>query len=97
MLELPQALIGDPLQKYIRGRTKRADLLLHLIVSPHKGLNKRDYLIDDRDSGQEQDKFEGQLIQFGSEAFPDWERVREFLKSSLAAEFSRRMSSREPN
>lgn len=51
-----------------------------LILSPNKGLLKGDYLIDDHDAGKGQDSFDGMLIQFGSEAFPDWRSVLTFLK-----------------
>ena len=34
-------------------------------------------------SGKGQDRFEGSLIQFGSEQFPDWESVRTFFEIML--------------
>jgi len=49
-----------------------------LILTHHKNLNRGDYLIDDRtknDAGE----FSGTLIQFGSEAFPDWQAVTCYL------------------
>ena len=58
-------------------------MVKQLIISPHKGLNKGHYLIDDRSNGQGQDEFEGLLIQFGSEAFPDWQTVREFFEVAV--------------
>lgn len=51
------------------------DLCYHLILSPDKSLLKGDILIDDNTSGKGQDKFEGRLIHFGSEAFPDWKTI----------------------
>jgi 5'-nucleotidase len=51
-----------------------------LILSPHKGLLKGHYLVDDRTSGKGQESFEGMLIEFGSDSFPDWKAVLEFLK-----------------
>ncbi len=49
-----------------------------LILIHHKNLNKGDYLIDDRkNNGAGQ--FEGELILFGSEKFPDWNKVRKYL------------------
>ena len=42
-----------------------------VIFSHHKHLNKGDYLVDDRTKNGA-DRFEGELIQFGSERFPDW-------------------------
>jgi hypothetical protein len=49
-----------------------------VILSHHKNLNKGDYLIDDRTKNGA-DKFEGELIQFGSEKFPNWEAVTKYL------------------
>jgi len=49
-----------------------------LILSHHKDLNRGDYLIDDREKSGA-DKFQGELILFGSERFPDWKKVREYL------------------
>lgn len=49
-----------------------------LILSHHKDLNQGDYLIDDRlrnGAGQ----FQGELIQFGTPAFPDWKSVQKYL------------------
>jgi 5'-nucleotidase len=51
-----------------------------LILSHHKHLNHGDYLIDDRDKNGA-DKFKGELILFGSESFPNWEVVTEYLLS----------------
>jgi hypothetical protein len=49
-----------------------------IIFSHHKDLNKGDYLIDDRTKNGAAE-FEGELIQFGTEAFPDWEAVLRYL------------------
>ena len=49
-----------------------------LILTHHKNLNKGDYLIDDRTKNGASE-FEGELIQFGSEKFPDWKSVLEYL------------------
>lgn len=51
------------------------EMVKRLIISPHKGLNKGDYLIDDHVSGKGQEKFEGELIHFGSAGFPSWKEV----------------------
>ncbi len=56
----------------------------NLIISPHKGLNRGDYLIDDYVSGKGQEYFEGQLIQFGSKAYPHWQSVRRYFEGMLA-------------
>ena len=50
-----------------------------LIISPNKGLLKGDFLIDDYDRGKGQEDFEGELIHFGSSAYPDWDAVLNHL------------------
>lgn len=49
-----------------------------LILSHNKHLNHGHYLIDDRDKNGA-DKFTGELILFGSEKFPNWKSVIEYL------------------
>ena len=49
-----------------------------LILSHRKHLNIGDYLIDDRTKNGA-DKFGGELILFGSEQFPDWKAVTNYL------------------
>lgn len=49
-----------------------------LILSHHKNLNRGDYLIDDRPNNGAKD-FEGEWIHFGSEKFPDWKTVKDYL------------------
>jgi 5'(3')-deoxyribonucleotidase len=49
-----------------------------LIISHHKNLNNGDYLIDDREKNGAKE-FSGELILFGSEAFPGWQQVTEYL------------------
>ena len=51
-----------------------------LILSHHKNLNIGDFLIDDR-LANGADKFTGEHIHFGTEKFPNWKRVVEYLKS----------------
>ncbi len=46
-----------------------------LILSPDKGLLKGDFLIDDHIDGKGQERFEGKLIHFGTDAFPNWQSV----------------------
>lgn len=53
-----------------------------LIISPNKGLNKGDYLIDDHKEGRGQDRFEGTLMHFGSREFENWEHVLEYFKQN---------------
>ena len=52
------------------------DFCEKLILCGHKGLLKGDLLIDDNHEGKGQDLFEGELIQFGSYAYPNWAAVR---------------------
>jgi 5'(3')-deoxyribonucleotidase len=54
-----------------------------LILSHHKNLNKGDYLIDDRDANGAA-QFDGELIKFGSERFPDWKTVVRYLMEVAA-------------
>lgn len=49
-----------------------------LILSHHKELNKGDYLIDGGGK-YGADRFEGEWIQYGSERFPGWEDILEYL------------------
>ena len=49
-----------------------------LIISHHKNLNRGHYLIDDRTKNGASE-FEGEHILFGSEQFPDWKTVVEYL------------------
>ena len=50
-----------------------------LIISPDKSLLIGDYLIDDKTEGRGQDRFKGNLIQFGSAEFADWNTVLKWL------------------
>ncbi len=59
------------------------DMVKKLIISPHKGLNKGDYLIDDNNTGSGQDSFEGELIHFGTKRFSDWNKVTAYLAEDL--------------
>ncbi|RDL44156.1 hypothetical protein DN730_11020 [Marinomonas piezotolerans] len=54
-----------------------------LIISPNKCLLKGRYLIDDNAQGKGQDAFEGELIHFGSETFPSWREVNQYLNSHI--------------
>jgi 5'-nucleotidase len=51
-----------------------------LILTHHKNLNVGDYLIDDRTT-RGADQFVGEHIHFGSERFPNWNAVVEYLLS----------------
>ena len=49
-----------------------------LILTHHKEFCKGDYLVDDRDK-HGASEFEGEWIHFGSERFPDWPSVTDYL------------------
>ncbi len=49
-----------------------------LILSHHKHLNTGHYLVDDR-TRNGADRFPGEHIHFGTEAFPDWPAVVAYL------------------
>ncbi len=49
-----------------------------LIISHHKNMNKGHYLIDDREKNGAKE-FDGELIQFGSSRFKDWQSVLDYL------------------
>ena len=51
-----------------------------LIISPNKGLLKGDILVDDNISGHGQENFDGKLIEFGSNLYPNWKAVLQHLK-----------------
>jgi 5'(3')-deoxyribonucleotidase len=54
-----------------------------LILSHHKNLNRGDYLIDDRTKNGA-DRFQGELILFGSDEFNNWEAVVSYLRENAA-------------
>ena len=60
------------------GLDKDSVFYKRLIISHHKDLNSGDYLIDDRTKNGASE-FKGELIRFGSERFPDWKAVVEYL------------------
>ena len=51
------------------------DVTERLIICSNKGLLKGDILIDDNIDGKGQEDFEGQVLHFGSEAFPHWSKI----------------------
>ena len=51
----------------------------HLILSHHKNLLRGDYIIDDRGK-HGTSGFKGKWLRFGSEEFPNWESVLEYLQ-----------------
>jgi hypothetical protein len=54
-------------------------LAKRLILCSDKSLLRGDVLIDDNVSGKGQDRFEGELVHFGSARFPTWDSVLEYL------------------
>lgn len=63
------------------GITEGTPAYKRLILSHHKYLNRGDFLIDDRPNHNGADKFEGEVIPFGGEDFPDWPSVVAYLKN----------------
>ena len=59
---------------------QQSEMLNQMILCPDKSLVKGDYLIDD-DNRHGQTEFEGEHIHFGTEQFPDWDSVCEYLVS----------------
>lgn len=51
-----------------------------LILTHHKDLNRGDFLVDDDPKGKAT-RFQGELIKFGSEEFPNWKVVEKCLLS----------------
>ena len=64
----------DWVKKYIRESAKK-----RLIFSHHKNLNKGAYLIDDNPDWNGADKFQGKLIHFASEEYPDWKSIENYF------------------
>ena len=59
------------------------DFTDRLILSCYKNLLMGDYLIDDYENGKGQEGFEGELVVFGSDKFPDWNAVMKYLSPKL--------------
>lgn len=58
------------------------EILQKTVMTSNKSIVKGDYLIDDQtDWGQTE--FEGELLLFGSEKFPDWAHVMEYLREPV--------------
>ncbi len=65
------------IHKYF-GKEEGSVLYKKLIISHHKDLNKGEYLIDDRTKNGA-GSFKGEHIHFGTEKFPDWKSVVQYL------------------
>lgn len=50
-----------------------------LILSHYKHLNHGDFLVDDRAVRGEGNKFNGEWVQYGSDDFPSWPAVTDYL------------------
>lgn len=61
------------------GGEKDSPFYKRLIFTHRKDLCHGDYLIDDRPDKCGVDKFTGEVIHFGSEKFPNWDAVLEYL------------------
>ena len=65
------------------------DFAHRTIISPNKSLLKGDYLIDDHATGRGQDRFEGQLIHFGTPAFSNWNMVSDYFFTNTSTSKNR--------
>lgn len=57
------------------------DACYNLMIVEDKSMVKGDFLIDDNKFSNNQDKFDGTFIHFGSEEFSNWLKVLEFFKT----------------
>ena len=57
------------------GAGPESPLYKRVILSHHKDLNRGDFLVDDRPHKRGGDRFDGEVIHFGSEAYPTWPDV----------------------
>ena len=66
----------------LREVTNYLDDVFHkrMVITHRKGLCQGDYLIDDRGKNGTSE-FSGEWIEFGSEKFPDWNSVLEYLNA----------------
>lgn len=61
------------------GADKDSPLYKRIVVTHNKSLLKGDYLIDDNPDKNGAGKFEGRVLHFGGDEFPNWETVLEEL------------------
>lgn len=67
-------------KKHFGGDSEKDNVFFkRLILTHHKNLCHGDYLIDDNPGKNGVDKFSGEVIPFGSERFPNWDAVVEYL------------------
>ena len=76
--------------------TKYLDDVFHkrMVITHRKDLCQGDYLIDDRGKNGTSE-FSGEWIEFGSEKFPDWNRVLEYLGIEKTKPHSNVVSSKD--
>jgi 5'-nucleotidase len=60
------------------GSTAGTPAFKRLILSHHKHLNRGDYLVDDRPNNGASE-FEGEWVKFGTDDYPDWPAVTDYL------------------
>lgn len=65
------------IQKYF-GKGEESPLYKRVILSHNKNMNIGDYLIDDRTKNGA-GEFNGELVLFGSENYPNWKSIEEYL------------------
>lgn len=59
------------------------EYLERLFIAPDKSKLIGDFLVDDCDKGKGQDKFQGELIHFGSDKWPTWIDITNYLLEKL--------------
>lgn len=57
------------------------DACKNLIICHDKSLLKGNFLIDDRVASNKQYAFEGTLLEFGGEKYPDWKAIMKYFKN----------------
>ena len=70
-------------RKQYEGNEEGSIFWKRLILSHHKNLNKGAYLIDDHPDRNGADKFQGKLIHFASEEYPDWESIENYFLTTV--------------
>ena len=98
-------VLTAPSPKNLMSYTEKAAWLLdnigqeavdRLFIAPNKSKAIGDFLVDDIEYGKGQEGFTGELIKFGSEKFPDWMSVYEYLTSTVDDD-SRKLSYDDAN
>jgi hypothetical protein len=74
------------------GAGEDSPLHKRLILTHHKDLNVGDFLVDDRPRKNGADHFSGEVIHFGSDAFPGWAEVLSYLEGRTDIERVRELA-----